>query len=59
MWVKLVRIKKNYLVYHFSDQLQNCHPELEWGDHSTGGILWGDDSTGGILLGDNCTGGNS
>ena len=40
------------------DHLQNCHPELEWGYHSTGGILWGDNCTGGILWDDNCTSGN-
>ena len=29
------------------DHLQNCHPELEWGDHSTSGISQGDNCTGG------------
>ena len=33
-------------------------PELEWGDHSPGGILWIDNCTGGILWGDNCIGVN-
>ena len=42
------------LIYHFtceiSDHLQNCHPELEWGDHTTGGILQDDNFTGGKYL---------
>ena len=40
------------------DHLKNCHPKLEWGDNSSGGIFWGDNSTGGISWGDNSSGGN-
>ena len=40
------------------DHLKNCHPKLEWGDNSSGGIYWGDNSTGGNLWGDNSSGGN-
>ena len=40
------------------DHLKNCHPKLEWGDNSSGGISWGDNSTGGISWGDNSTGGS-
>ena len=42
----------------FLDHLKNCHPKLEWGDNSSGGISWGDNSTGGNLWGDNSSGGN-
>ena len=35
------------------DHLKNCHPNLEWGDNSSGGISWGDNSSGGNLWGDN------
>ena len=41
------------------DHLKNCHPKLEWGDNSSGGISWGDNSTGGISWGDNSTGGSA
>ena len=41
------------------DHLKNCHPKLEWGDNSSGGISWGDNSSGGISWGDNSTGGSA
>ena len=41
-----------------SDHLKNCHPKLEWGNNSSGGISWGDNSSGGNLWGDDSSGGN-
>ena len=41
------------------DHLKNCHPKLEWGDNSSGGISWGDNSSGGISWGDNSSGGSA
>ena len=50
--------KQSTKFFKILEHLYNCHPDLEWGDHSTGGILWGDNCAGGILWGDNCTGDN-